>query len=161
MAQLVELDKIDWLILDELQKDGRITNIELAQRVGISAPPCLRRVRRLETMGVIKSYHAVIDTVSVGWSLSVFVLVGLDSQKESVLIEFEAQMAAMPEVRECHMVRGGVDFLIRFIARDAEDENRLTHELTSNPHVARVQTLQIIRTSLQREGVPLDGGAEG
>lgn len=161
MAQLVELDKIDWLILDELQKDGRITNIELAQRVGISAPPCLRRVRRLETMGVIKSYHAVIDTVSVGWSLSVFVLVGLDSQKESVLIEFEAQMAAMPEVRECHMVRGGVDFLIRFIARDAEDENRLTHELTSNPHVARVQTLQIIRTSLQREGVPLDSEVEG
>lgn len=161
MAQLVELDKIDWLILDELQKDGRITNIELAQRVGISAPPCLRRVRRLETMGVIKSYHAVIDTVSVGWSLSVFVLVGLDSQKESVLTEFEAQMAAMPEVRECHMVRGGVDFLIRFIARDAEDENRLTHELTSNPHVARVQTLQIIRTSLQREGVPLDSEVEG
>lgn len=161
MAQLVELDKIDWLILDELQKDGRITNIDLAQRVGISAPPCLRRVRRLEAMGVIKSYHAVIDTVSVGWSLSVFVLVGLDSQKESVLTEFEAQMAAMPEVRECHMVRGGVDFLIRFIARDAEDENRLTHDLTSNPHVARVQTLQIIRTSLQREGVPLGGETEG
>ncbi|MDI2090735.1 Lrp/AsnC family transcriptional regulator [Commensalibacter oyaizuii] len=156
MAQLVELDKIDWLILDELQKDGRITNIDLAQRVGISAPPCLRRVRRLETLGVIKSYHARIDVLSVGWSLSVFVLVGLDSQKEAVLKEFETQMAQLPEVRECHMVRGGVDFLIRFIARDAEDENRLTHELTSNPHVARVQTLQIIRTSLQREGVPLE-----
>ncbi|CAI3936551.1 MULTISPECIES: Lrp/AsnC family transcriptional regulator [Commensalibacter] len=160
MAQLVELDRIDWLILDELQKDGRITNIDLAQRVGISAPPCLRRVRRLEAMGVIKSYHAVIDNVSVGWSLSVFVLVGLDSQKESVLTEFETQMAELPEVRECHMVRGGVDFLIRFIAKDAEDENRLTHELTSNPHVARVQTLQIIRTSLQREGVPLAKPAE-
>lgn len=156
MTQLAELDKIDWLILDELQKDGRITNIDLAHRVGISAPPCLRRVRRLEALGVIKSYHATINMMAVGWPLSVFVLVGLTSQRESALTEFEAQMAELPEVRECHMVRGSVDFLIRFIARDSEDENRLTHELTSNSHVARVQTLQTIRTSLQREGIPLE-----
>lgn len=156
MTQTTELDKIDWLILDELQKDGRITNIELAQRVGISAPPCLRRVRRLETLGIIKSYHANIDRCSVGWPLSVFVLVGLDSQRESVLKDFEEQMAAIPEVRECYMVRGNVDFIIRFIAHDTEDENRLTHQLTMHPHIARVQTLQVIRTAFQREGVPLE-----
>ncbi len=153
---LTELDKIDWSILRELQKDGRITNVELAQRVGISAPPCLRRVRRLEAMGIIQSYHAHINAVSVGWPFSVFVLIGLDSQKEAVLREFEEQMAQYPEVRECHMVRGGLDFMIRFIARNTEDENRITHLLTSNPHVARVQTLQTIRTSLYRVGVPLE-----
>ncbi|CAK7192106.1 Leucine-responsive regulatory protein [Commensalibacter sp. Nvir] len=156
MVQLVELDKIDWMILDELQKDGRITNIDLAQRVGISAPPCLRRVRRLEASGVIKSYHAAINGPSIGWSLVVFALIGLVSQKESVLEEFELQMEQIPEVRECHMVRGGGDFLIRFVARDAEDENRLTHELTSNPHVSKVQTLQTIRTRMERAGVPLE-----
>ncbi len=156
MNQTADLDKIDWLILDELQKDGRITNIELAQRVGISAPPCLRRVRRLETMGIIHSYHADIDMKSVGWLLTVFVLIGLDSQKESILKEFENQMADIPEVRECHMVRGGVDFLIRFIARNTEDEDRITHQLTSHPHIARVQTLQVIRTSFYRHGVPLE-----
>lgn len=155
MNQAPDLDKIDWLILDELQKDGRITNIELAQRVGISAPPCLRRMRRLETIGVIQSYHADIDMKSVGWSLSVFVLVGLDSQKESILREFEQKMAEIPEVRECHMVRGGVDFLIRFIARNTEDENRITHELIAHPYIARVQTLQVIHTSFYRHGVPL------
>lgn len=156
MNQAADLDKIDWLILDELQKDGRITNIELAQRVGISAPPCLRRVRRLETMGVIQSYHADIDMKSVGWCLSVFVLIGLDSQKEAILKEFEKEMADIPEVRECHMVRGGVDFLIRFIARNTEDENRITHELITHPHIARVQTLQVIHTSFNRHGVPLE-----
>lgn len=156
MTQIAELDKIDWLILDELQKDGRITNIELAQRVGISAPPCLRRVRRLETLGVIKSYHADINMESVGWFLTVFALIGLDSQKESVLKDFEEQMANIPEIRECYIVRGGVDFLIRFIAHDTEDENRLTHQLLSIPYISRVQTLQVIRTSFQREGVPLE-----
>lgn len=156
MAQTTELDKIDWLILDELQTDGRITNIELAQRVGISAPPCLRRVRRLEALGIIKSYHADIDMVSVGWCLTVFVLIGLDSQNESILKAFEEEMEAMPEIRECHMVRGGVDFLIRFIARNTEHENQLTHALITHPHIVRVQTLQVIRTSFHREGIPFD-----
>lgn len=149
------LDAIDQRILAELQADGRITNVELARRVGVSAPPCLRRVRRLEEAGFIRGYHADTDPQRLGWQITFFVVVGLDSQKESVLAAFERLVAGWPEVRECHMIRGGGDFLLRLVARDAADENRLTQLLTGAPTVARVQTLQTIRTSRMLAGVPL------
>ncbi|MBS0959383.1 MULTISPECIES: Lrp/AsnC family transcriptional regulator [Acetobacter] len=151
---MVELDPVDLLIVAALQQDGRITNIDLARRVGISAPPCLRRVRRLEELGVISGYHAQTDLVMLGWPITFFALIGLDSQKEVVLSAFEQEMASWPEVRECHMIRGGGDFMVRLIARDAAHENVLTGRLTEAPHVIRVQTLQTIRTSLDRCGVP-------
>jgi DNA-binding Lrp family transcriptional regulator len=149
------LDAIDRRILAELQADGRITNVELARRVGVSAPPCLRRVRRLEEAGFIRGYHADTDPQRLGWQITFFAVVGLDSQKESVLAAFERLVAGWPEVRECHMIRGGGDFLLRLVARDAADENRLTQLLTGAPTVARVQTLQTIRTSRMLAGVPL------
>ncbi len=149
------LDAIDRRILTELQQDGRMTNVELARRAGISAPPCLRRVRRLEEAGIIRGYHADTDPHRLGWSLIFFAVVGLDSQKESVLAAFEALVGAWPEVRECHMIRGGGDFLLRLVARDAAHENQLTARLTGAPSVSRVQTLQTIRTSRALAGVPL------
>lgn len=112
-----ELDAIDRQIVVELQEDGRMTNVELARRIGISAPPCLRRVRRLEETGIIRGYHAEVDAAKLGWSLTLFALIGLESQKGSVLEAFEAQIAQWPEVRECHMIRGGGDFLVRLVAR--------------------------------------------
>ncbi len=150
-----ELDGIDRRILDELQQDGRMTNVELARRAGISAPPCLRRVRRLEEAGIIRGYHADTDPQVLGWEITFFAIVGLDSQKETVLTAFETLVAAWPEVRECHMIRGGGDFLLRLVARDTAHENQLTRRLTAAPGVARVQTLQTIRTSRSLAGVPL------
>ena len=149
------LDSIDRRILAELQDDGRMTNVELALRAGISAPPCLRRVRRLEQAGVIRGYHADPEPQKLGWEITLFAIVGLDSQKDAVLAAFEQLVAAWPEVRECHMIRGGGDFLLKLVARDTAHENQLTQRLTGLPTVSRVQTLQTIRTSRSLAGVPL------
>jgi DNA-binding Lrp family transcriptional regulator len=154
-ATPVGIDPIDRRILAELQADGRITNVELARRAGLSAPPCLRRVRRLEQAGIIRGYHADSDPQKLGWEIVFFALVGLDSQRESVLAGFEQLVAGWAEVRECHMIRGGGDFLLRLVARDTAHENQLTQRLTGAEHVSRVQTLQTIRTSRVLAGVPL------
>jgi DNA-binding Lrp family transcriptional regulator len=149
------LDVIDRRILAELQADGRMTNVELARRAGISAPPCLRRVRRLEEAGIIRGFHADSDPQKLGWEITFFAIVGLESQKEQVLQGFEKHVAAWPEVRECHMIRGGGDFLLKLVARDTAHENALTTRLTGAPNVSKVQTLQTIRTSRSLAGVPL------
>jgi DNA-binding Lrp family transcriptional regulator len=149
------LDEVDRQILAELQADGRMTNVELARRVGLSAPPCLRRVRRLEEEGIIRGYHADLDPVALGYEITFFALVGLESQKEAVLTAFEGAVRGWPEVRECHMIRGGGDFLLRLVARDTAHENALTSRLTAAPEVARVQTLQTIRTAKDEAGVPI------
>ena len=149
------LDEVDRQILAELQADGRMTNVELARRVGLSAPPCLRRVRRLEEEGIIRGYHADLDPVALGYEITFFALVGLESQKEAFLAAFETRVRDWPEVRECHMIRGGGDFLLRLVARDTAHENTLTQALTAAPEVARVQTLQTIRTAKDVTGVPV------
>ena len=154
-ADLPDLDLIDRRILIELQADGRMTNVELARRADITAPPCLRRVRRLEEAGIIRGYHADTDPALLGWEIAFFAMIGLDSQKETVLAGFEAMVAGWPEVRECHMIRGGGDFLLRLVARDTAHMNALTQRLTGAPSVSRVQTLQTIRTSRSLAGVPL------
>lgn len=153
--ELPELDAIDRRILAELQVDGRMTNVELARRADITAPPCLRRVRRLEEAGIIRGYHADTDPARLGWEIVFFAIVGLESQKESVLSAFEREVAGWPEVRECHMIRGGGDFLLRLVARDTANQNELTQRLTGATSVSRVQTLQTIRTSRNLAGVPL------
>ena len=151
---MVELDAIDLRILAELQSDGRITNVELASRVGLSAPPCLRRVRRLEEAGVLRGYHADVEPSALGFEVTFFAIVGLESQKQVVLDAFEAEVIGWAEVRECHMIRGGGDFLLRLVARDTAHENALTARLTSAQNVLRVQTLQTIRTAKNAAGVP-------
>lgn len=150
------LDSVDLQILRELQEDGRMTNVELARRVELSAPPCLRRVRRLEETGVIRGYHADLDPVALGWEVTFFALVGLESQKQAVLDAFEAMVLSWPEVRECHMIRGGGDFLLRLVARDTAHENALTARITGASHVSKVMTLQTIRTAKDVTGVPVE-----
>ena len=152
----VKLDRIDLRILKDLQEQGRITNVELARRAGISAPPCLRRVRALEEAGYIRAYHADLHPESLGYEVMFFALVGLDGQSEAVLNTFEDLMAGWPEVRECHMARGPHDFVLKIVAQNTAHENELTTKLTAAPHVATVQTIQVIRTSKHRPGVPLD-----
>ncbi|MDX1401574.1 MAG: Lrp/AsnC family transcriptional regulator [Kiloniellales bacterium] len=152
----VKLDRIDLQILTDLQADGRITNVELARRAGISAPPCLRRVRALEEAGFIKGYHADLEAESLGFEVAFFALIGLDNQSDPVLREFEETVGAWPEVRECHMARGPHDFVLRLVARNTAHENELTQRLTAGPHVVTVQTIQIIRSSKELPGVPID-----
>ncbi|UYH51703.1 Lrp/AsnC family transcriptional regulator [Candidatus Kirkpatrickella diaphorinae] len=149
------LDATDLRIVGELQIHGRMTNVELARRTGLSAPPCLRRVRRLEELGILKGYHADVDVEKLGWPITFFALIGLESQKGAALEDFEGRVADWDEVRECHMIRGGGDFLLRLIARDPNHQNELTRRLTDLDAVARVVTLQTIRTSLSRAGIPL------
>jgi DNA-binding Lrp family transcriptional regulator len=154
-TDLPEIDAIDRRIIIELQADGRMTNVELARRAGISAPPCLRRVRRLEETGIIRGYHAETDPQKLGFAITFFVIIGLDTQKDAALAAFERLVATWPEVRECHMIRGGGDFLIKLVARDTAEENELTRKLTEAPGVATVRSLQTIRTSRTVAGVPL------
>lgn len=149
-----KLDKIDRRILEDLQDDGRITNVDLAKRAGISAPPCLRRVRALEQSGMIRGYHADLDEVALGYEVMFFTLIGLDSQSSDVLADFEARLAEWSEVRELHMVRGAGDFMLRLVARNTAHENELTERLIAEPHVNTVQTIQVIRTAKSAPGVP-------
>ena len=152
----VKLDRIDLQILKDLQADGRMTNVDLARNAGISAPPCLRRVRALEEAGYIKGYHAELDPEALGFEVSFFALIGLDAQSEAVLSEFETHVGAWEEVRSCHMARGPHDFVLTLVAQNTAHENELTEKLTAVPHVTTVQTIQIIRTSKNRPGVPID-----
>ncbi|WP_324755280.1 Lrp/AsnC family transcriptional regulator [Roseovarius sp. Pro17] len=151
------LDPIDRKILAELQADGRMTNVELAKRVGISAPPCLRRVRTLEEAGFIRGYHADVDARELGFEVQVFANVGLQSQAEADLSAFEARCAEWPLVRECHMLNGEVDFILKCVAPDLSTFQRfLTEELTAASNVASVKTALVIRRSKDQPGVPFD-----
>jgi DNA-binding Lrp family transcriptional regulator len=154
----VKLDRIDRRILRDLQARGRITNVELARRAGISAPPCLRRVRALEKAGYIRGYHADIDPELLEFGVMVFAQVGLISQAESDLVAFESLIGEWPEVRECHMLAGETDFLLKIVARDWDAYNRfLTSRLTAAPNVSQVKSALAIRPSKQEFGVPIDG----
>ena len=151
------LDDIDLRIIDELQRNGRMTNVDLARRVGISAPPCLRRVRALEQAGFIAGYHANIDPALLGFGVTVFAMVGLHSQAEADLQAFEARVESWPEVRECHILNGDIDFILKCIAPDlASLQDFLTQKLTPAPNVANVKTSLTIRQSKRLPGVPID-----
>lgn len=154
---LTRLDPIDRLILAELQADGRMTNVELARRVGISAPPCLRRVRALEDQGYIKGFHADVDARALGFEVQVFAMVGLQSQAEADLRAFEGRCEAWPLVRECHMLNGEVDFMLKCVAPDLSSfQSFLTGELLTAPNVASVKTSLVIRCAKDEPGVPFD-----
>ena len=151
------LDPIDRMILAELQADGRMTNVELAKRVGISAPPCLRRVRTLEENGYIKGYHAEVNAKELGFEVQVFANVGLASQAESDLSAFEAKCKSWPLVRECHMLNCEVDFILKCVAPDLSSfQTFLTGELLTTPNVASVKTSLVIRGEKDEPGVPFE-----
>ncbi|MEM1386011.1 MAG: Lrp/AsnC family transcriptional regulator [Pseudomonadota bacterium] len=152
-----KLDPIDRQILAELQTDGRMTNVELAKRVGISAPPCLRRVRTLEENGFIRGYHADVDARQLGFEVQVFAMVGLQSQAEVDLSRFEARCQSWPLVRECHMLNGEVDFILKCIAPDLSTfQTFLTDELTSAENVISVKTSLVIRGAKDEPSVPFE-----
>jgi len=153
----VKLDRIDRRILRDLQNDGRMTNVELARRAGISAPPCLRRVRALEEAGFIRGYHADINPDALGFGVTVFAQVGLSSQAEVDLKKFEELVNSWSMVRECNMLAGEYDFLLKIVAEDWDDYQRfLTTKLTAAPNVSHVKSALSIRTSKHTPGVPID-----
>jgi DNA-binding Lrp family transcriptional regulator len=153
---LARLDDIDWKILSELQQDGRITNVELARRVGIAAPPCLRRVRALEEAGYIRGYRALLDEKRLGYEVTMFALVHLSSQAEPDLAAFEAFVRAQPLVRECWMLSGEVDFILKCVAPDLKTFQAFVSELTGAPHVRNVKTSLVLRMSKDAPVVPLE-----
>ena len=151
------MDSIDLKLLSLLQSNGRMTNVELAQKVGLTAPPCLRRIRALEQAGVIRAYHADIDASKMGFSITVFAMDSLKSQAEADLRAFETYLQSIPEVRECHMLNGEIDFMLKIVARDLQSfQELLTSRLTSAPNVSSVKTSLTIRTAKDLPGVPIE-----
>jgi len=154
---MATLDRIDRMLLAELQAEGRVTNVDLARRVGLTAPPCLRRVRTLEEAGVIRGYHADLDPSMLGFAITVFAMVSLRSQAEEDLRAFENHIKALPEVRECHMLNGEIDFILKIVSKDLQSfQEFLTSKLTPAPNVASVKTSLTIRTAKHEPGVPLE-----
>ena len=152
----ISLDSIDRRILAELQIDGRMTNVELANKVGLTAPPCLRRVRTLEDAGVIEGYHATLNANQLGYAITVYAMVSLKSQAEADLRAFEEHVAKLDLVRECHMLNGEIDFILKIVACDLQEfQLFLTTHLTPAPNVAGVKTSLTIRTSKHIPGVPV------
>jgi DNA-binding Lrp family transcriptional regulator len=150
------LDATDWRILKELQANGRITNVELARKVGISPPPCLRRVRALEQAGMIAGYYGVLDEKSVGFEVIAFAMVGLHSQSEADLRAFENRVLAWPLVRECYMLSGESDFLLKCVAPDLTAfQDFIIEDLTAAANVAAVKTTLVIRRVKFEPGVPV------
>ncbi len=152
----VRLDATDWRILKELQANGRVSNVELARKVGISPPPCLRRVRALEEAGMIAGYFALLDEKSVGFEVIAFAMVGLHSQSEADLRAFENRVLAWPLVRECYMLSGETDFQLKCVAPDLTAfQDFVIEELTAAPNVASVKTTLVIRRVKFEPGVPV------
>ena len=150
------LDATDWRILKELQSDGRMTNLALASRVGLSAPPCLRRVRALEESGLITGYTVLVDERALGFQLTAFAMVGLHNQSEADLRTFENRVLGWPVVREAHMLSGESDYMLKCVAPDlAAFQDFVLNQLTAAPNVASVKTSLTIRQAKREPGVPV------
>ena len=153
----VKLDRIDLRILRELQKDGRMTNVDLAKHVGISAPPCLRRVRALEEAGYIRGYHADVAPDKLGYGITVFTQISLTTHGENDLQDFAKMVENWPQVRECYMMTGDADFLIKIVAEDWEAFQKfLTQQLTAMPNVAHVKSAPVMKRAKFEAGVPIE-----
>ncbi|MBI1273252.1 MAG: winged helix-turn-helix transcriptional regulator [Alphaproteobacteria bacterium] len=152
----VKLDRIDIKILRHLQENGRMTNVDLAKKAGISAPPCLRRVRALEEAGFIKSYHADLASDRLGYGTTIFVQVSLTSHAETDLGQFEKLVQSWPMVRECYMLAGEADYILKIVAENMETYQKfLTTHLTSAPNVNHVKSFMVIRRGKYDPGVPI------
>lgn len=149
-------DEIDRKILVALQRDGRLTNHELAEMVGLSPSPCLRRVRRLEETGVLKGYVGLVDASAVGLGITAFIRVALERQGDAQLHGFESMVAGWPEVLECYLMSGDTDYQLRVVARDlAAYEAFLREKLTKAPGIAKIQSSFAFRPVVSRTELPI------
>ena len=152
----IDLDAIDHSILNKLQKNGRLSNVQLAAEVGLSESACLRRVKILEESRIIDRYVMLINQSAIGKPGNVFVRVSLDGQQREKLAAFEAEITRVSEVMECYLMSGDFDYLLRVITRDNDDYVRVHNKLTSLPGVMRVQSSFALRTILDKTEMPLD-----
>ena len=159
---IFKLDRIDYGILHYLQNDGRIANTELAEKIGLSPSPCLRRVKALEQQGVIRRYVAIVDPNAVGFGISAFVNVSLNTQEKPALDAFQSQIVTYPEVMECYLMTGTSDYLLRVVLPDLESYERfLMEKLTKISVIANIQTSFAPKPLVQRTELPLqDQGQE-
>jgi DNA-binding Lrp family transcriptional regulator len=150
------LDRTDLILLRALQRDGRATNVELAQQANLSESSCLRRVRQLEGDGAIERYAAVVSQQAVGLPLNIFITITLESQSEAALRAFEREIASTPEVMECYLMTGSADYLVRIVARDVDDLERIhSTRLTRLAGVARVTSSIAMRQVVRRAELPI------
>ncbi|MEO9612004.1 MAG: Lrp/AsnC family transcriptional regulator [Nitratireductor sp.] len=150
----MSLDRIDYAILDTLQRDGRISNAALAEKVGLSQSACSRRLDNLEKTGVIHGYHAKLSNAALGYKMTAIVHISLSGQFEKSLAEFEAAIKRCPNVLSCHLMSGEYDYVIRIAARDLEDYERVHKEwLTAMPHVIKINSSFALREVIDRTGV--------
>ena len=160
-ARQSKLDELDLKILSLLQEHGRMTNVELARRVGISAPPCLRRMRALEDARFIRGYHAEVSPEALNFSVTVFAMIGLSSQSEADLSAFEAKVSEWPLVRECYMLTGEADYMLKVVAHDWDEyQNFVTRELTATPNVSHVKTAMTLKVSKNLPGIPISSNTD-
>lgn len=152
---MLKLDRLDRAILDCLQDDGRLSNVELAERVGLSESACLRRVKNLMDRKVITHFAAHLNADAVGLAGTVFVSVSLSDQREESLRTFEKSIQSVPEVMECYLMSGEVDYMLRIVVKDAADFERIHNTLTRLPGVARVHSSFSLRPVLRRTRLPL------
>jgi Lrp/AsnC family leucine-responsive transcriptional regulator len=157
--QIMQIDRQDRRILRELQRDARLSNTALATCVGMSESACLRRVRLLEQAGVIERYTAVLSASKVGVTVSFIIRITLKGQTDQNLSAFEQAVASVPEVTECDLTTGESDYVLRVVARSAEDFERLHSKvLTKLPGVARVDSSFVLRSVVKNAGLPLESG---
>jgi DNA-binding Lrp family transcriptional regulator len=153
------LDHIDYKILSYLQQNGRLNNVEIARRLGMSPPPCLRRMRSLEQKGLIQGYHAKLNTQALGFGVSVFVQVTLNSQNDTDLSQFEESMNGCPEVREAYLLSGEADYVLKVVSKDWEHFQKfISGTLMKNTFVKGVRTQMIMREAKNEIGIPLKEG---
>lgn len=151
-----QLDAIDWRILKTLQDNGRITNVELAEKVGLSPPPCLRRVRALEEAGYIAGYRAMLNAEKLGFEVMVFAMVGLKSQAEAELSGFVERVKGWPLVRECYAVSGEADFMLKCVGANLHAmQEFIIKDLTAAANVDSVKTTLILRREKYEPGIPI------
>lgn len=152
----MSLDRVDRALLQALQREGRITNSELASQVSLSESACLRRVRALESAGLIEGYAAVLNQQKVGCGVNVFVSITLERQERADLASFEQAVRKVPEVMECYLMSGEYDYLLRVVVADTADFERVhSRQLTSLPHVARVHSSFALRTVQKSRELPV------
>ena len=149
------LDKIDYRILHFLQNDAHMTNAELAEKVGLSPSPCLRRVKVMENRGIIQRYVAIVDAAEVGLPISAFVAISLHSQDRDALEVFQSSVETYPEVMECYLMTGSSDFLLRVVVPDLQTYERFTDKLTRIPGISNIQTSFALKPVIYRTELPI------
>ncbi|MFB9265534.1 Lrp/AsnC family transcriptional regulator [Bradyrhizobium erythrophlei] len=160
MTDRQQFDDIDLRILSELQKDGRIRINELAVRVGITAPPCLRRVRALRSRGVIRAIRATLDERLLGYEVTTFVLIQLESQTLSAIEAFEAAVAGVPHFLQCWRISGDADFMLRCVASDVEEMRQQLLQFAGLPNVRKIRSFPVLGTSKDAP-LPIPGHLAG